>query len=78
MQQKRMSADAIAGLLYHDSGLLGVSGVSNDMRTLPHEFYYDIAAPGSIITNIGVQRGKADLRLECLWDLSIAITTRLV
>jgi len=34
MQQKRMSADAIADLLYHRSGLLGVSGVSNDMRTL--------------------------------------------
>jgi acetate kinase len=34
MQQKHMSADAVADLLYHDSGLLGVSGVSNDMRTL--------------------------------------------
>jgi acetate kinase len=34
MQQKRMSADAIADLLYHESGLFGVSGISNDMRTL--------------------------------------------
>jgi acetate kinase len=34
MQQKRMSADAIADLLYHDSGLLGVSGLSNDMKVL--------------------------------------------
>ena len=34
MQQKRMSADAIGDLLYHESGLFGVSGISNDMRTL--------------------------------------------
>ena len=34
MQQKRMSADAVSDLLYHDSGLFGVSGISNDMRTL--------------------------------------------
>ena len=34
MQQKGMSADAVSNLLYHDSGLLGVSGVSGDMRVL--------------------------------------------
>ena len=34
MQQKGMSADAISDLLYHESGLFGVSGISNDMRTL--------------------------------------------
>ncbi len=35
LQQARgMSADAVADLLYHDSGLLGVSGISADMRVL--------------------------------------------
>ena len=29
-----MTAQAISDLLYHESGLLGVSGISNDMRTL--------------------------------------------
>jgi acetate kinase len=29
-----MDADAIEGMLYHDSGLKGVSAISNDMRTL--------------------------------------------
>ena len=34
MQEKGMTADAISDLLYHSSGLLGVSGISDDMRTL--------------------------------------------
>src|SRR3546814_14268092 len=34
MQQKGMSAEAVSDLLYHDSGLYGVSGVSDDMRDL--------------------------------------------
>ncbi|MGH8736480.1 MAG: acetate/propionate family kinase [Burkholderiales bacterium] len=34
MDQKRMNARAIEDLLYHRSGLLGVSGVSSDMREL--------------------------------------------
>ncbi len=34
MDEKRMTAGAIGDLLYHESGLLGVSGISNDMRTL--------------------------------------------
>ncbi|MDR3537427.1 MAG: acetate/propionate family kinase [Acetobacteraceae bacterium] len=34
MQQKGLSADAVSNLLYHDCGLFGVSGVSDDMRTL--------------------------------------------
>jgi acetate kinase len=34
MDQKGMDARAIEDLLYHRSGLLGVSGVSGDMRTL--------------------------------------------
>ncbi len=34
MRQKGMGADAIEKLLYNKSGLLGVSGVSNDMRVL--------------------------------------------
>jgi acetate kinase len=34
MDEKRMDARAIEDLLYHRSGLLGVSGLSGDMRTL--------------------------------------------
>ncbi|WP_454887520.1 acetate/propionate family kinase [Sphingomonas oryzagri] len=33
-QQKRMSAEQVEHLLYSESGLLGVSGVSSDMRAL--------------------------------------------
>jgi len=34
MQEKGLNADAIAHLLYYDSGLFGVSGFSDDMQTL--------------------------------------------
>jgi acetate kinase len=34
MQERRMDASAIEDLLYRKSGLLGVSGLSSDMRTL--------------------------------------------
>ena len=34
MRERCMDADAIADLLYHRSGLLGVSGLSHDMRIL--------------------------------------------
>jgi acetate kinase len=34
LRECRMSADQIEQLLYHKSGLLGVSGVSSDMREL--------------------------------------------
>ncbi|MGV6847362.1 MAG: acetate/propionate family kinase [Marinibacterium sp.] len=34
IQEKGMDHDALTDLLYHRSGLLGVSGISNDMRTL--------------------------------------------
>ncbi len=34
MQERGMSAEAIQHLLYNESGLLGVSGLSSDMRTL--------------------------------------------
>jgi len=34
MDERKMDARAIEKLLYHQSGLLGVSGVSSDMRTL--------------------------------------------
>lgn len=34
MEQKGMSAKALTNLLYKESGLLGVSGISQDMRTL--------------------------------------------
>ncbi len=34
MQQKGMSADAVSDLLYQSSGMLGVSGVSDDMKAL--------------------------------------------
>jgi acetate kinase len=34
MNQRGMDVRAIETLLYHQSGLLGVSGISSDMRTL--------------------------------------------
>jgi acetate kinase len=34
MQEQGMTAQAVSDLLYHSSGLLGVSGISDDMRTL--------------------------------------------
>ncbi|HXV31164.1 MAG TPA: acetate/propionate family kinase [Sinorhizobium sp.] len=34
MAEKGMSADAISDLLYHEAGLKGLSGISNDMREL--------------------------------------------
>jgi acetate kinase len=34
MQHEGMSAEAVEHLIYHRSGLLGVSGLSSDMRTL--------------------------------------------
>ncbi len=34
MEQKGMDAKALTSLLYKESGLLGVSGISQDMRTL--------------------------------------------
>lgn len=34
MRNEKMSAEEVEKLLYHKSGLLGVSGLSNDMRTL--------------------------------------------
>jgi len=34
MQHKGMTADEVSDLLYYKSGLLGVSGISDDMRTL--------------------------------------------
>ncbi|WP_099826928.1 acetate/propionate family kinase [Oceaniglobus indicus] len=34
LEQKGMTPDRISQLLYHESGLLGVSGISNDMATL--------------------------------------------
>ncbi len=34
LNEKRMDANAVSNLLYNESGLLGVSGVSDDMQTL--------------------------------------------
>lgn len=34
MEQEKLSADEISRLLYHDCGLKGLSGISNDVRTL--------------------------------------------
>jgi acetate kinase len=34
MNERKMDARAIERLLYHESGLLGMSGISSDMRTL--------------------------------------------
>src|SRR6185436_17294991 len=33
-QEKRMTSEGVQQLLYHDSGLKGLSGLSNDMRVL--------------------------------------------
>jgi acetate kinase len=46
MTEKGMTAEAISGLLYNESGLKGLSGLSNDMRTL--EASDDPAARGAI------------------------------
>jgi len=65
MQEKGMTADAVTDLLYHDSGLFGVSGISDDMRTLlasddPHaaqavaQFVYRIGRElGSLAAALG-------------------------
>jgi acetate kinase len=34
IEEKGMTPQAVSDLLYHSSGLLGVSGISDDMRTL--------------------------------------------
>jgi len=34
MQEKKMNADEVSNLLYQESGLFGVSGISDDMQTL--------------------------------------------
>jgi acetate kinase len=34
IQEKGMTSQAVSDLLYHSSGMLGVSGISDDMRTL--------------------------------------------
>ena len=36
LRERGMNADQIERLLYHQSGLLGVSGISSDMRALEH------------------------------------------
>lgn len=65
MQEKGMSADAVSDLLYQSSGLLGVSGVSDDMKALlvseqPHAaeavslFVYRIGRElGSLVAALG-------------------------
>ncbi len=65
LEQKGMSAAAVSELLYQSSGLLGVSGISDDMRTLlaseqPHAaeavdlFVYRICRElGSLVAALG-------------------------
>ena len=65
MQEKKMTAAAISDLLYQSSGLLGVSGLSDDMKTLlasdkPHAreavelFVYRICRElGSLVAALG-------------------------
>ena len=65
LEQKGMTADAISDLLYHSSGLLGVSGLSDDMKALlasdrPHAaeavdlFVYRIGRElGSLVASLG-------------------------
>src|SRR5262249_2732212 len=59
MDELRMDARAIQPLIYHQSGLLGVSGISSDMRTL--EASADPAAKAAIdlfIYRIGRELGS--------------------
>ncbi len=65
LQQKGMSPDAVSHLLYDQSGLLGVSGISSDMRALSESsdpraaeaidlFCYRIAREiGALTTSLG-------------------------
>jgi acetate kinase len=52
MQQERLSVDAISNLLYRHSGLLGVSGISADMR----ELLASNAASAQLAVNLFVYR----------------------
>jgi acetate kinase len=62
LQEEKMSADALQHLLYEKSGLLGVSGLSADMRTLLASrevpareavdlFAFRVAAQVAVMTN---------------------------
>jgi acetate kinase len=59
IQEKGMTAQAVSDLLYHSSGLLGVSGVSDDMRTLLASDDPDAAdAVGLFVYRIGRELGS--------------------
>jgi acetate kinase len=53
-----MNAKEIETLLYQESGLLGISGISNDMRDLLRAMRSRHASP-STISCIGPQRKSA-------------------
>lgn len=65
MQERGMSVEELSDMLYHRSGLLGVSGVSSDMSTLlassdPHAreavdlyIYYVVREAGALIAGLG-------------------------
>lgn len=59
MQEKGMSVAAVSDLLYHDSGLLGVSGVSDDMQMLLESTAPDAqAAVALFVYQIGRELGS--------------------
>ncbi len=59
MEEKGMSAGAISDLLYHSSGLLGVSGLSDDMKTLlESEGPHAKEAVGLFVYRIGRELGS--------------------
>ncbi len=60
MQEKGMSAHAIEDMLYHDSGLKGLSGLSNDLRTL------EAAATPEADRAIGYFTGRIRIELGAL------------
>ena len=58
-QEKGMSADAVSELLYQSSGLLGVSGVSDDMKALlASEQPHAAEAVGLFVYRIGRELGS--------------------
>ena len=59
MREKRMDLDAIENLLYKESGLLGISGISNDLRDLLAEPGTRAPSKPSITSSTGSGRNSA-------------------
>ena len=59
-QHERMSVEDVQHLLYHESGLLGVSGISADMRTLLASREAAARQAVELFTFRAAQRGRGD------------------